>query len=399
MNDRKNDNLSRKDFEEPQAVPVRHGALKRAALLLVTLVAVLGIVLAAAYWDLSNFDSVRRLFIYNKVEQDESGRAQLYNYDNDRSNLFAKLGSRLVVVSTTRVSILSDDGTEVFSQPVKLTNPGISCGGKTVAVYDIGGTEFYVFGEKGLVRDMSAVSENGLTSVKLNSSDYMAVVTDKSGYKSAVSIYNTAGELVFALNSSASYILDACCERDCKGVAVVVMGEKEGAFESTVVRYSFDSESPVSSCAMEDTLILTLESINQSLVALSDDRFAALAKDGSLAGAYLYSYPYLQDYTLSGTDFGAVVLSRYRSGSTSRVVTLRADGTMLASFETQKEVVDISACGHYLAVLYDDSFIIYTSELEEYATLSDTQYARAVLMNDDGTALLLGATEGWLFIP
>ena len=42
---------------------------------------------------------------------------------------------------------------------------------------------------------------------------------------------------------------------------------------------------------------------------------------------------------------------------------------------------------------------IYTEELEIYAQLEGTDYARSVLMRQDGSALLLAAESAHLFLP
>ena len=58
MTDR--ENLTREDFQERRAAPKRHGTLHRILVLGLTLAVVLLAVMAAAYLDLSNFDSLRR---------------------------------------------------------------------------------------------------------------------------------------------------------------------------------------------------------------------------------------------------------------------------------------------------------------------------------------------------
>ena len=377
------DKLSREDLRADRAAPPRRGTLHRILVLVAVLAVVLGAVLAAAYLDLSNFDSLRRALSYDKA--DAAGE-NTYDYDNDRTNRFALLGDRLLVVSTTRVSVLADDGSEVYAQEVKLDSPAITLGGRTAAVYDVGGTTLYILGERGLVRDLSTETENGIISAKLNSSDMLALVTDKSGYKSSVSVYNASGERVFTFNSSNRYMIDACVERGGKHVAVATLGSEDAMFVSTIRRYALDQETAVSS-------------FGGTLVAVTDDRFLALSGDGSLGGSYDYAYPYLRGSTLGGTDFGALVLSRYRSGSAGKLVTIGAEGNLIASLDTQRDVLDISAAGKYLAVLYSDELVIYTSDLAEYALLTDTQYARGVRMRADGSAVLLGSQHGWLFVP
>ncbi len=390
------DKLSREELRAGCAPPARHGTFRRILVLAVVLVVVLGAVLAAAYLDLSNFDSLRRALSYNKTDA-ESGNT--YVYDNDRTNCFALLGDRLLVVSTTRMSVLANNGTEVYSQEVKFTSPAIAVGGRTVAVYDVGGTSLYILGEKGFVRDLSAETGNGVISARLNSSDMLALVTDKSGYKSSVSVYSATGERAFTFNSSNRYMIDACVERGGRHVAVAALGSEDTAFATTISRYALDQETAVSTCVLDDSLLYELGSFGGTLVAVTDDRFLALSGDGSLGGSYDYAYPYLRGSTLGGTDFGALVLSRYRSGSAGKLVTVGAEGNLIASLDTQRDVLDVSAAGKYIAVLYSDELVIYTSDLAKYASLADTQYARGVRMRADGSAVLLGSQQGWLFVP
>ena len=390
------DKLSREELRAGCAPPARHGTFHRILVLVVVLAVVLGAVLTAAYLDLSNFDSLRRALSYNKTDA-ESGNT--YVYDNDRTNCFALLGDRLLVVSTTRMSVLANNGTEVYSQEVKFTSPAIAVGGRTAAVYDVGGTSLYILGEKGFVRDLSAETGNGVISARLNSSDMLALVTDKSGYKSSVSVYSATGERAFTFNSSNRYMIDACVERDGRHVAVAALGSEDAAFATTISRYALDQETAVSACVLDDSLLYELGSFGGTLVAVTDDRFLALSGDGSLGGSYDYAYPYLRGSTLGGTDFGALVLSRYRSGSAGKLVTVGAEGNLIASLDTQRDVLDVSAAGKYVAVLYSDELVIYTSDLAEYASLTDTQYARGVRMRTDGSAVLLGSQQGWLFVP
>ncbi len=381
--------------EEVRRVPKRYGKLRGFVTLVVVLAAVLGVVLVAAYWDLNSFDSLTRLLTYDKSAQEDGGR---FSFSAERGNLYDMLGERLLIVSPTHITLLDADGTQVYEKSAKLVSPSIVRGGKTAAIYGVGTQELYVLGENGLVRDMSAQMEGTILSVSLNSSDYMAVVSEKTGYKAAVTAYDPNGEAVFAFNSSARYIVDAAVEKNCKSISVAALGEANGAFESVITRYALSDGAELSRCSLDNTLVYELGDLTSRVAALTDDRVAALDGDGSLTGAYYYAYPHLRAYAFGG-DFAALALSRSRSGSAGRLVTVGADGNQLASLELRKEVLDVSAAGKYLAVLYGDSMTVYTSDLQEYAVLEDSNYAKHVLMRADGTALLLGSAEGWLYVP
>ena len=92
-------------------------------------------------------------------------------------------------------------------------------------------------------------------------------------------------------------------------------------------------------------------------------------------------------------------MNRYQSGSVGQLVTVAPDGTTLASLDVTREVLDISAAGRYLAVLYTDSLVVYNPNLQVYASLSGTDFATGVLLRTDGSALLLSSESAGLFLP
>ena len=400
----KNNDIEREirdEIRRAKKAPPRQkkGGAGRALLLLLVLAAVLGAVWFAAYRDVNSMDSLRRLFTYNKVEQDADGKAELFRYDSDRSAAYAALGDGLLIVSTTRIQLLDSSGGELWAQTVNFTHPAISSGAQTAAVYDVGGQELYILGTRGLVRDMSGESGNGILSATLNASDYLALTTLKSGYRAAVTVYDASLTPVFTFNSSERYVSDARVLSDNRHVAAVTLGEADGVFASMLTFYAFDSERPVSETTLGGSMVLSLGGVGDTLAALEDDRLTLFYADGSLSGSRRYEYPYLRGQSMGGADFAVLLLSRYRSGSALRLVTVDAEGETLGTLDERREVLDVSAAGRYVAVLYADRLTLYTSDLTECATLADTDFAKQVIMRADGTALLLGASRAWLYIP
>ena len=332
MTDRREEENIREEIRRSQAAPRRGSGLKRVLMVLLVLIAVLAVVVAAAWKDLSGLDSVRRLFSYNNVTQDEQGKVELYS-------------------------------------------------------------------SGGLVRDMSGECSGSILSVSVNPSDYLALNAEKSGYKSAVTVYDASGEKVFAFNSSERYVIDAVVMRDCKRMAAVTLGESGGSFADTVNIYSLGSEKADSVNTLTGSLLLSLDSVAATLSCLTDEGLTLFSANGTLAGSYRYEYPYLRGSSMGGDSFAVLLLSRYRSGSTLKLVTVASDGTEMASLDSNQEILSLSAAGKYIAVLYSDSLVLYTAQLQEYARLDGTEYARSVLMRADGTAVLVGSSSAWLYIP
>ena len=82
-----------------------------------------------------------------------------------------------------------------------------------------------------------------------------------------------------------------------------------------------------------------------------------------------------------------------------RLVTVDNAGQEIASLGVSEQVLGVSAAGRYAAVLYSDKLVIYNRELQEYASLTGTDYARGVLMRADGSALLLASDSAKIFLP
>ena len=117
------------------------------------LLAVLLVVLAAAWRDGTGLDALHRYFAYGKSEGDGSTG---YVYDASSSNRFAKLGNTLVVLSDTALSLVDGNGNTLWSASVKMESPALCAVGDRAVAYDVGGTQLYVLDQAGLVYQVSA---------------------------------------------------------------------------------------------------------------------------------------------------------------------------------------------------------------------------------------------------
>ena len=86
-------------------------------------------------------------------------------------------------------------------------------------------------------------------------------------------------------------------------------------------------------------------------------------------------------------------------GSIGTLVSVDGEGKAVAMLDITEEVMDISAAGNGLAVLYSGTMVVYDRSLQEVATVEDTGYANRVLMQDDGSVLVIGGNTAWRYVP
>ena len=364
------------DDDGAKEPPKKRRMLRKFLIFLLVLIAVLGLVLVAAWRDGTGFDALRRYFAYGT--EAVGGEKTVYRYDTDNTNRFARVGTgSLVILSDTSLRLLGPDGGEVWSANVKMNAPALGQGGGLAVAYDIGGTALYVLDETGPRLELT--SDGPLVSANLNSSGMLAVTTQISGTKGHVDVYGADMQVLFAFNAHRRFVADACVTEDGGYLAAVTMGQADSVFISNLVIYDLTQEDPVADYSVPDGLVGNAA--------------------GKLLGTYSYNGEYLREYDLGGEDYTVLQLNRYQSGSVGRLVTVDDDGEEIASLDVAEEVRDVSACGRYLSVLYADRLVVYNRQLQVYATLHGPEHTREVLTRADGSVLMIGADSAELFLP
>lgn len=367
---------------------------------LLTLALLLAAVAAVVFRDRLNLDSVRRWFHYRSLVISDSGQAESFPYDGDLNDTFAVLDGDLLVCSRNAVSLYSGSGTCYVSQSVSMENPVVDTNGSLAVVYDAGGSELYVLGQRQLI--WSAGGLTSILSAHLNRSGQLTVVTQSGGYRGAVTVYDAAYSPIMSVNLSSAFVMDAALSDDGRTLSILTVGQEDGAFTSTLSLYAMNTAGggdyvPDLTRSLGSGVVIATRHTDSAVWSLSDRGLDITDHSGGTVGVD-WSDLYLKRYTLGGDGFAAALLGKYRAGSQAELWTVAADGVR-RTLEYREQVLSLAAAGRYVAVLTGDRLDIYTSELEPYATLDGTQGARTVLLMADGSAILISADSARFYIP
>lgn len=381
--------------EEEEAPKRRWGRafLRRLWGLLLTAAVVLGVVAVVLLQNSTYLDRARRWLAYG------DGGEEGYAFASDPTNCFNQLGELLVVASQNSLQFLEQDGTAFFSHQVQLSQPALDVGGDFAVAYDIGGRNLVVTSKEAVVLELTLEDGYGWISARLNEKGWLTVVSEKSGYKGTVTVYNDQQQPVFTYNSSSRFLMDAQTSADCRTVLVEALGQEGGSFCTQQITYELDKTEPSGEMLLMDHLSMDLQQMESAWVSISDNDIAFTDGMGTQMGEYAYGGLYLRQYSLGGSGFIALLLNHYQAGSIGTLVTVDEAGEVIASMDVTQEVLDVSAAGNYLAVLMSNSLVIYDRELKEYGRLEDTDYANRVLMETDGSALVIGGSRAFRYLP
>lgn len=375
--------------------------LRRVILALVALAMILSAVAAVAFRDRLNLDSIKRWFTYRALILSDSGQADAFSYGGTIADTFAVLDSDLLVCSSNNLSLYSGSGTRYVDETVNLANPVVATNGTLAVVYDAGGSELHVVGERELI--YSSRTEDPILAAHLNRSGQLTVVTQPNSYRGSVTVYNSAYEKIMSVNLSSAFVMDAALSDNGSTLAILTIGQRSGSFSSTLAYYTVDTTAddgaytPQHTVELGRNVILGLRHREDQVWALGDLGLSLISHTGALS-TLDWSDKYLKLYDLGGDGFAVALLGTYRAGSQATLCAVDAAGNS-SVLPVNEQILSLSAAGRYFAVLTADRLDIYTSDMALYRTLEGTQGARKALLMEDGSAILLSADSASYYVP
>lgn len=386
--------------EQQASNPKKPNILVRLIALLVTAALLLGALALVVYRDRLNLDALARWFEFRDLETSESGEAVPFSHAGGKQASFAYLENGVLLASDTGARYYSFSG-ELYAEEVQnLEHPVLTASDSCGVVYDAGGQDLYVFSGTEEAFHLTLEGDGDLLSARVNSSGWLAVTAQESGYKGAVTVYDSSYERkMIQINLSSTFVVDAAVSPDCKTVAIVTMGQEGGSFQSQIRFYPVDQKEPSAVASLGNTMVLELDYEDGLLWVQGEDRLSVVQEDGTVAGTYPLGRSYLKGCSLGGDGFALLLLGRYRAGSADEAVIIGPEGTELASRTLTSGVLEFDAAGRYVALLTGEQLELFTSDFAAYSTLDHTQNARYVSLADSGAALLANAQQAWLYLP
>lgn len=369
---------------------------------LLTAALLLGSMVLIVNWRKLNFDSIRRYFTYRNLAKNESGQVESFRYIGGAGSSFTQLGDDLLVSSESGVRLYSPGGTAYVDQPCVLDHPFVDTGGTAAVVYDGGGSDLFVYRNREQVFSYTAEKGHSILYASLNAQEQLVLVTQASGLKGEVTVYDSSYTPLYGLKISSRFVTGAELSPDGKTLALATSGQTGGIYDSQISFYGFprsaEETEPDAVCSLGNNTILRLHWDNDPLRVLGENALAFVSSGGTLAGSYSYGRRVLKGFSLEG-DACALLLGKYRAGSSADLVMVDAEGKELAALDMEEQVLSMSSAGRYLSVLTADGLTVYTGELEVYHFTEALQNARRVLQRGDGSVTLISPETARLYLP
>lgn len=370
---------------------------KRIIWLGIAVFAVVLILLVILFPEVLNLDAVGRFFRYGSDRKDESyGRV---SFDAHSSNRYALWSEGLALTSVGGVEIYEEEGRRTVQKAAPLSAPAIAAGQNVTLCYDIGGDTVLAY-KNGTEVVMETEIDGILLDADISSGDAICTAASESGHKTVLRVYDKNQQEVYRWFSASRFMPFCAVSQSARHMAAIGLGQKDGSFCSTLYFFRTDTEEPLHSVDLGGRLVYDLKFLGENRICvMCEDGLFIYDVDGTEHGSYSLASWYLEDFDLSGDGFAAFSLNMYKAGDRCSVVTVDHQGKELGSLFVGAEILDISACGKYLAVLTTEKLMILHKDLSEYVVCENQWMATSALMRNDGTVYLISGGTAELYIP
>lgn len=370
----------------------------RTLTLAVTAALVLGALLVVVYRDQISLSVLKQRLSARNLSGGAGEAAPFTHAGGDKLSV-AYLDSGIVTASSAGAHYYSLDGSTLAGRVRAMENPVLSASRTAAVAYDAGGQALFAFRNGAEYFSLSLSGGADLLSARPNDSGWLAVTAQQSGYKGAVTVYNSRGDEVIQISLSSLFAVDAAVSPDGKTVAVITMGQEDGDFFSRLLFYPANQEEPAAQVELGGLTVLDMDYEEDFLWILCEDRLITVTSDGQALQSCLISPNYLKGCTLEGDGFALLLTGRYRSGSADQALLVDSSGQIVRVLSLTGQVLDYAAAGQYCALLSGSRLTVYDQNLEQLSSSEDLQAARRLDLSPNGSVLLANDQQAWLYIP
>lgn len=335
--------------------------------------------------DKINRDTVKKVTTVGSAEYTKIGGAADLGHDAEvRITPFA---SGIAAVTTSELRYSTAGGEENFFIETDLSAPSVTASGGYCAAYDMGGKLMITADKNGKLA--SADASGGITSASVNSSGFLAVVTDEAGYRSCVSVYDKKLRLLYKWQTPDYYVTAAAVSDDGKTLAAAVVYVSGGGVRSAVKLFAVGQSGVLAQTDEYDGICVLLTPTGKGFTVLRSDGVSAFGNGGESRGEYSFEAAPLEAFSSDGKGGFILLLKPGTVSERYRIVRLDGDARQLGTVSTGDDVGAVAACGDDAAVYRAGSVYLYGEGFRLEKILTPTKLEVCGLLLIKGGKLLV----------
>lgn len=293
------------------------GALYSLALIGMLACVVFGIV---RYHESLRPENLSRLASYAKAASTMTDPFTHYDFEAGLNTVYEPFGAGLAVASGDTYSFVSGLGDSSYSIQLRYNDPAIRVSRDYVLLYDRNGTGFCV--ANGYAEYLNANTDSPILTAAMNQKGDFALVTDQTGYRSAVTVYDSRQRLLCQWLTAQYYVMTASVSPDGEHFAALCLGQNGMALATRVLYFAIGEEQPAWTVDLGEKQVYSItHDKSGGLVIVCDDGVARY-QDGQCTASLDFDRSLRLFSAVEGSD----VLLAFEDGSRGTFVQVLGNG-------------------------------------------------------------------------
>ena len=293
------------------------GALYSLALIGMLACVVFGIV---RYHESLRPENLSRLASYAKAASTMTDPFTHYDFEAGLNTVYEPFGAGLAVASGDTYSFISGLGDSSYSIQLRYNDPAIRVSRDYVLLYDRNGTGFCV--ANGYAEYLNENTDSPILTAAMNQKGDFALVTDQTGYRSAVTVYDSRQRLLCQWLTAQYYVMTASVSPDGEHFAALCLGQNGMALATRVLYFAIGEEQPAWTVDLGEKQVYSItHDKSGGLVIVCDDGVARY-QDGQCTASLDFDRSLRLFSAVEGSD----VLLAFEDGSRGTFVQVLGNG-------------------------------------------------------------------------
>lgn len=293
------------------------GALYSLALIGMLACVVFGIV---RYHESLRPENLSRLYAYAKAAGSMTDPFTHYDFEAGLNTVYEPFGAGLAVASGDTYSFVSGLGDSSYSIQLRYNDPAIRVSEDYVLLYDRNGTGFCV--ANSYAEYLNENTDSPILTASINENGDFALVTDQTGYRSAVTVYDSRQRLLCQWLTAQYYVMTASVSPDGQHFAALCLGQDGMSLTTRVLYFDIGKQDPAWTVELGERQVYSMTHDKSGGLVIVCDDGAARYLDGKRTA----SLDFDRDLRLFSAVEGGDVLLAFEDGSRGTFIRVLSDG-------------------------------------------------------------------------
>lgn len=316
--------------------------------------------LAAAVTFISRYTGLD-LFTAKKTTSDIPDGV-IYQVDSDNVKEIAPYDNGVVMLTNSAVQYIDSSGREIDTNKHTFASPEMQVNGKTVFVYDKGGSGYRV--EKNASVYSEQAASGAITCGAIGKKDNYAFSLDNhEGYQSHIFVYSFRGQKLFEWGSATDYCFRMALSDSGNKLAVAVIGVDNAEYYSKVMVFNFNSGQPAYTVDLAGKTVFDIDFITGRRIAVyTDNGVFLIENDGEYQCISEYTAAEIMQAFVSSNGLSCTAVAPYGNEQAPVITVFDQRHKLLYSHQYNELISGLVSGGSYVGVVMFDRVQILNSD-------------------------------------